>query len=197
MTPEEWDAVVRVQLYGTFYCTRPASALMREQRNGRIINISSGSAWAGSFGGTNYAAAKAGVFGFTRGCALELGKYGITVNCIGPGAATRLSLERAAEVKSGGHEDYTLDRAPSEAAPRSPTDPDDVAPVVVYLATDAAANINGQWFNARGGEISLSCVPTPVQHIYKDGRWTLDELLEIMPTTLAVDLENPAPPEQD
>jgi len=196
MTPGEWDAVMKVHLYGAFYCTRPAAALMRQYRWGRIINISSGSAWMGIFGGTNYSAAKAGLFGFTRGCALELARYNITVNCIGPGAATRLSMERAEGVKSRGKEEYTLEGASemSTSEVQACYHPDDCAPIVVYLATEAAANINGYWFNTRGGEISLNCTPSPIKSIFKQGRWALDELLEIMPTTLAAGLEKPKVP---
>jgi len=68
---------------------------------------------------------------------------------------------------------------------------------VVFLATDAAANINGCLFNARGGEISLTYTPEPAKFIHKEGRWTLDELLKIMPATLAANLVNPSPPESE
>ena len=91
MSEEEWDIIMKVHLYGTFHCTRPASVYMRQQRWGRIINTSSISG-LGNVGQANYSAAKEGIVGFTRTAALDLGKYGITVNAIRPNAATRMTL---------------------------------------------------------------------------------------------------------
>ena len=88
MAPEEWDAVIKVHLYGVFNCTKPAAVLMRQQRSGRIINTSSSSGLIGNSGQANYGAAKAGIAGFTRVVARDLGRYGITVNTSAPGAAT-------------------------------------------------------------------------------------------------------------
>ncbi|MFC1893346.1 SDR family NAD(P)-dependent oxidoreductase [Chloroflexota bacterium] len=179
MTPEHWDAVTKVHLYGAFNCTKPAAIFMRQQRFGRIISMSSRAALIGYPGGgsPSYGAAKAGVAGFTRVCARGLGKYGITVNAITPNAATRSRVK--------------------PAGTRELPEPEDVAPIVVFLATDAAANINGCIFDSFGGEISLYCDPTPIKTIHKDGRWTIDELLDIIPTTLAIGLVNPAPPNQE
>ena len=198
MAPEEWDAVIKVHLYGVFNCTKPAAILMRQQRSGRIISMSSGSGLIGNSGQANYGAAKAGIAGFTRVCAKDLGKYGITVNAIAPDAATRMTMSEevlaARTIKSergiAGQGDAT---AQSPAV--SERDPEDVAPIVVFLATDAAANINGCVFGARGGTISLHTHPIPIKSIYKEGRWTLDELLRTIPNTLARELVNPAPPQ--
>ena len=198
MAPEEWDAVLKVHLYGHFHCTKPASVLMRQQRSGRIINMSSTSGLIGNSGQANYGAAKAGIAGFTRVISRDLGRYGITVNTIAPGAATRLTLTEevlaARQLRAergiggaGGQQPAPADREMPE--------PDDVAPIVVFLATDAAANINGCTFGAAGGTISLHTDPVPVKSIIKQGRWTLDELLNIMPTTLAAGLVNPSPPQ--
>jgi NAD(P)-dependent dehydrogenase (short-subunit alcohol dehydrogenase family) len=197
MTPEEWDAVLKVHLYGTFYCTKPAAIFMRQQRSGRIINTSSSSGLIGNSGQSNYGAAKAGIAGFTRVCARDLGKYGITVNCIAPGAATRMTLseEVLAARKIRAERGVASASAQQTDAERALREPEDIAPIVVYLATDAAANINGCIFSTAGGQISLLHHPTPQKSIHKDGRWTLDELLRIIPTTLAVDIVNPAPPQ--
>src|ERR687896_1799751 len=99
MTEAEWDAVIAVHLKGTFNCTRAASILMREQRGGRIISMSSVSA-LGSPGQPNYAAAKAGIMGLTWSCANGLEKYGVTVNAVMPSGATRMvdTTPRAQEV---------------------------------------------------------------------------------------------------
>jgi NAD(P)-dependent dehydrogenase (short-subunit alcohol dehydrogenase family) len=184
MTPEEWDDVVKVHLYGVFHCTRVATNLMRKQRSGRIINMTSGAGLTGAPGTANYGAAKAGIAGFTRCCALDLGRYGITVNALAPYAVTRLEkLTHQALVDSG----FTAETA-------DPPRPEDVAPLAVYLATDAAAGINGCIFGVTGKRIDLHAQPVPVKSIFGKERWTVDELADIMPRTLAEGLVNPAPP---
>jgi len=188
---------MKVDIYGVYYCTRPAAALMRQQRTGRIINFSSTSGLLGNAGQANYAAAKAGVAGFTRVVARDLGRYGITVNTIAPAAATRLTMSpemmeaRQRRTERAAAEGSEQQQAPG---PGGLAEPDDVAPLIVFLATDAAANINGCTFGIAGGLISLHTDPVPVKSIYKDGRWTLDELLVTMPGTLAAGLVNPSPP---
>ncbi len=197
MTPEEWDAVIKVHLYGVYNCTRPACVIFRQQRSGRIINMSSTSGLIGNPGQANYGAAKAGIAGFTRVVARDMGRYGVTCNAIAPGAATRMTMSdevmRARELRaqkgiSGGS------ASPQQAATVI-RDPDDIAPMVVFLASDAAANVNGKTFGVAGGTISLYQDPTPVKFIYKDRRWTLDELDVILPGSLLVGLTNPAPPQ--
>ncbi|GIW40612.1 MAG: 3-hydroxyacyl-CoA dehydrogenase [Candidatus Binatia bacterium] len=190
MTEEEWDAVVAVHLKGTFNCTRHAAVLMRQQRSGRIINFSSTSGLYGNSGQANYGAAKDGIAGLTRVVARDLGKYGVTVNAIAPAAATRMTAtvpERARAV-----------RASRGMAPPPPlrAEPEDVAPFVVYLATDRAADINGQTFFVMGGVVSWLPDPAPVRTIAKNGRWTPEEIATVFPRTLGMDLVNPAPPEE-
>ena len=193
MAPEEWDSVIKVHLYGVFNCTKPAAILMRQQRSGRIISMSSTSGLHGNSGQANYGAAKAGIAGFTRVVARDLGKYGVTVNAIAPAAGTRMTLSE--EVLAG--RKIRAARGVTSASGQPPEaempGPDDVAPIVVYLATDEAANINGCTFGAAGGRISLHTDPVPIKSIFKEGRWTLDELIRVMPTTLAQGLVNPAP----
>ena len=193
MAPEEWDSVIKVHLYGVFNCSKPASVIFRQQRSGRIISMSSTSGLIGNSGQANYGAAKAGIAGFTRVIARDLGRYGVTCNYIAPGAGTRMTLSdevlaarqiRAEKGLTGGS------RQPRRAGPG---DPDDVAPMVVYLASEAAANINGQGFGAAGGNYSLYQNPIPIKSIHKDGRWTLDELDSILPTSLLAGLVNPSP----
>jgi len=91
LNEDEWDDVIRVDLKGHFTTIKPASVLMRQQRYGRIVNYSSVSGLQGNSGQANYGAAKAGVAGLTRVAARDLGRYGVTVNCIAPGASTRLT----------------------------------------------------------------------------------------------------------
>jgi len=187
MSEEEWDTVMKVHLYGTFHCTKPACVIFRQQRSGRIINTSS-AAGLGNMGQANYSAAKEGIIGFTRTVARDMGKYGVTCNAIRPIAATRLTMSpelKAAWEKSGMQEVIKK----MEAAV-----PDMVAPLVAYLCTDAAANINGYDFAVGGGQIGLYSQPTVTAQIEKAGIWTLDELLDIMPKKITAGLVNPAPP---
>jgi len=198
MSPEGWDAVLKVHLYGTFNCTRHACALMREQRSGRIINTTS-DAWRGTVGQSNYGAAKAGIVGFTRAVAREMGRYGVTCNAICPVAATRMTLDEG--VKEGMRKRYEAGIISKERLDEmlNIPGPEYVPPVAVYLATDLAANINGQVIGCGGGRVALYCEPVEIKGIYKDfrkdGVWTLDELIDLIPKTLAAGLVNPAPPQ--
>src|SRR5262245_39088497 len=185
MTEEEWDAVVAVHLKGHFCTIRPASAFMRQQKSGRIINFSSGSA-LGAPGQPNYAAAKAGILGLTYSCANALAKYGITCNAIMPGAATRMTDTIPANFAQR----MGLSTS-SEQAQESPMDPANVAPVVVYLASDAAQNVTGQCIGASGYRISLYTHMVPEKVIYSQGPWDLDHLFKVFNSTLGADLKPP------
>ncbi|MDO9334289.1 MAG: SDR family oxidoreductase [Dehalococcoidales bacterium] len=201
MAPEEWDAVLKVHLYGTFNCTRPASIVMRQQRWGRIISMTSTSGVVGNSGQANYGAAKMGIVGFTFVCARDLGKYGITCNAVAPSAGTRMTLSdevmaaRQIRAQRGLTAAAPAPQAPREAAAasRGPADPEDVAPLVCYLATEQASGVNGRIFFASGGNISLYSNPEPIRSLYKIGRWTLDELMTLAPRSLTQGLVNPAP----
>ncbi len=194
MTPEEWDIIMKVHLYGHFNCTRPACVVFRQQRSGRIINTSS-EAGLGNMGQANYSAAKEGIIGFTRTVARDMGKYGVTCNAIRPRAATRLTVSPELQ--------EAMDRAraqgtqmPIEAGVDiSKLDPDAIAPFVIFLATDEAAGINGRNFLVSAGQISLYSEPIAEKTIYKEGIWTVDELADVVPGTLAAGLVNPAPPQ--
>ena len=197
MTEEEWDAVIRVHLKGTFNCTRHAAVVLREQKNGgRIISMSSRSGLYGNPGQANYAAAKDGIAGLTRGVSRDLGKYGITVNAIAPAAATRMTATMEAATQRTGRRGglAAMQAEPGSSLPRTMGESEDVAPFVVYLASDAAANINGQIFAVTGGIVSLINYPAPVRTMVKRTRWTAEEIAAIFPSTLGVELFNPAPP---
>jgi 3-oxoacyl-[acyl-carrier protein] reductase len=195
MSEEEWDRCIDSFLKGTFNCTRFAAALMREQRGGRIINMSS-DAWLGTVGHANYGAAKAGIVGFTRAVARELGRYGITCNALCPEAATRFTL--APEVVAGFKKRYESGLITKERLDEllGVPPPEYVAPIVIYLASDRSGDINGQVLRASGGEITLFSEPIRVKSIFKsEGIWTQEELSDLIPRTLAAGLVNPAPPE--
>jgi len=195
MSEDDFDCVIAVHLKGTFNCSRHAAVRMRAQRGGRIISMSSTSGLYGNPGQANYGAAKDGIAGFTRVASRDLGRYGITVNAIAPAAATRMTATvgdaaRQARQKAGiasmGAEARTL-------LPRPQREPDDVAPFATYLASDAAANINGQIFVVMGGIISLTNYPAPLRTITKPTRWRPEEIAALFPSTLGMDLLNPAP----
>jgi NAD(P)-dependent dehydrogenase (short-subunit alcohol dehydrogenase family) len=195
MSEDDFDSVLAVHLKGTFNCVRHACVLMRQQRAGRIVTFSSGSGLFGNPGQANYGAAKAGISGLTKVAARDLGKYGVTVNSIAPVAATRMTLTdeflKAREIRK----QQGILREERALAQLEDLKPEDVAPVVVFLASDHAANVNGQFFLCAGGSISLLSQPRAVKTIFKpDAAWTLDELDEIVPLTLGEGLVNPAPP---
>jgi len=210
MGEEEWDAVVDVHLKGHFNTIKPASIIMRQQRYGRIVNYSSISGLRGNPGQANYGAAKAGIAGLTRVVARDLGRYGVTCNAISPGASTRMTAtvpsrtaEMRARVAAGGQPPApgaTQGASPIQAPPESSVpvlrEPEYVAPMTVYLASDHAWNINGKVIYASGGTIQLASEETPYRSIFKPGLWTLDELDQfVLPMMEGV--ANPAPPPPD
>jgi len=190
LSEEDFDAVIAVHLKGTFNCTRHAAVHMRQQKWGRIISMSSTSGLYGNAGQANYGAAKDGIAGLTRVVSRDLGKYGVTANAIAPAAATRMLAtipDAARRLRPG------RPATPPGDLPPLRMDPDDVAPFAVYLATEAAGDINGQTFLVRGGVISLLNYPAPVRTITKHGRWTPEEIAALFPSTFGMDLVNPAP----
>lgn len=193
LSEDDWDAVIKVHLKGTFNTVRHASRLMREQKGGRIINFSSTSGLYGNSGQANYGAAKDGIAGLTRVVSRDLGKYGVTVNAIAPVAATRMTATVSDQARAA-----RAARGITAGAPLTQLrmEPDDIAPFVTYLATDGAGNINGQTFLVRGGVISLLNYPAPARTITKLGRWTAEEIAAIFPSTFGMDLPNPAPKQE-
>lgn len=194
MTEDEWDVVIAVHLKGHFSLSRAAAVVFREQRSGRIINTSSPSG-LGSRGQANYSAAKEGIIGLTRTLALDLGRYGVTVNAIRPSAATRLTLspelKAAAEKAAKGGQTFMAEAL----AKLEEWKPEHVAPLVVWLCTDEASNVNGRTFMIAGPTVALYSEPEPVRTLYSStGSWALDELVAAMPGIVG-DLKNPAPPQ--
>ncbi len=156
MTEDEFDSVVQTHLKGTFTVFRAASAIMRKQDSGTLIGFTSG-AFAGSVAQANYAAAKGGIVSLVRSAAVGLYRYNVTANCIAPIARTRMSANVPSELSEIG-------------------DPEDVAPMVVYLLSDQARHVTGQIYTAVGGKIAVWNQPVEVRAMYKDGRWTPEEI---------------------
>jgi len=202
MAEDEWDAVIAVHLKGHFTVTKHASLVFRQQRSGRIVNTSSESG-LGNMGQANYSAAKEGIVGLTRTLALDLGRYGVTANAIRPRAGTRLTLtpelreamERARAATRAGATAPAESSAQSAISMMDELKPEMIAPLVVYLCTDKAANINGRDFIVGGNEVTLMSLPSRERTIYREGGWTLDALDRIFPSTLGAGVKNPMPPQ--
>src|SRR5215467_5911857 len=174
MTEEEWDGVIDTHLKGTFAVTRAAAPLMREQKSGRFINMTSTSGLVGNVGQANYAAAKLGIVGLTKVVALDMKRYNVTANCISPFAWTRMIGTIPTETEA--------QQARVEKIKKM--SPAHIAPVAVFLATDAAKDITGQVFGVRGKEIMLFGHMRPVMRVHHADGWTPERLAEMFPGTL-------------
>jgi NAD(P)-dependent dehydrogenase (short-subunit alcohol dehydrogenase family) len=158
MSEDEWDPVIETHLKGTFTVFRAAAAAMRQQKSGTLIAFTSG-AFGGSVAQANYSAAKGGIVSLVRSAALGLDKYGVTANAIAPIAKTRMSDNVPAGLSEVG-------------------EPEDVAPLVVFLLGDDARNVTGQIYTSVGGRIAVWNQPTEVRDMKKDGRWSPAEIAQ-------------------
>ena len=194
MTEEEWDAVIAVHLKGTFTVCKAASILFRQQRSGRIITFSSTSGLYGNSGQANYGAAKDGIAGFTRAVARDLGRYGVTVNSISPGEDSRMTQtvpQSARDIRAASG----MQGAAAVTPLQLNRDPEDVAPMVAWLVSDEADNVNGHVFHCQGGQISLMNNPAEERTLRKNGRWSVEEIDAMFSGTLGMDMVNPSPPQ--
>jgi NAD(P)-dependent dehydrogenase (short-subunit alcohol dehydrogenase family) len=178
MTEKEWDSFINVHLKGHFSCTMAAIQEMVKQKSGRVINFSSRAATGGG-GNMAYGTVKAGILGFTSALARELKGNGITVNCIVPSADTKLFPGPRPKGVSG-------------SLPASLwIEPHYIAPIVTYLAMDQAQGITGRFIYASGGDLCFFTPPLelagePNKFIRKIGKWTVDELADILPQLLGL-----------
>ena len=199
MTEQEWDDVIAVHLKGTFTVVKHACILFRQQRSGRVITFSSQSGLVGNSGQANYGAAKSGIAGLTKVVAKDMGRYGVTANSIAPRATTRMIgaiPESAAEIRARGGVASLSGDAGNDSELQN-LDPDGIAPFVCYLASDYAANINGQTFLVYGDTVSLMSQPRPERAIWTEsGHWDLNDLSQQARTYLTADIVNPAPAPQ-
>jgi NAD(P)-dependent dehydrogenase (short-subunit alcohol dehydrogenase family) len=181
MTVDEWDAVIKVHLRGTFLPSHIAAAHWRErskageENDARIINTSSASGIYGNVGQTNYGAAKAGIAAFSVIAAKELQRYGVTVNAIAPGALTRMT------------ENLGMGQRAAEQPPDqfNAMAPENIAPLVVWLGSPEARSITGRVFNVAGGRISVAEGWHAGPGVDKGDRWDPEELGTIVPDLVA------------
>lgn len=204
MTDDDFDAVVDVHLRGTFTTVRAAYAHFKQHGTaGRIVTIGSPTGQRGTFGQTNYAAVKAGIVGMTRTWAIEMNSAGVTVNAVIPVAATAMTrtvpyFAAAIEADDAGQ--------PMPAFYRHDLGfgrPDDVAGLVVWLASDEAAGITGQAIGVGGDRIQVWSHPEPIESFYREGGWSADAIESELAADLAARSQSvgerfpPLPPELD
>lgn len=177
MTDEDFDLVIRTHMRGTFTCARAAAIQMREQgEDGRIIVVGSPAGQHGNFGQTNYAAAKAGIVAFARTWSLELARSGITVNAVVPTAWTHMTatipiyapLTALVETGEPLPDDVRREHALGM--------PEECAPLVVFLASEAGAGVTGQAIGIGGDRLTLYSHPAELAVAYNDGGWTAEEI---------------------
>jgi 3-oxoacyl-[acyl-carrier protein] reductase len=144
MSADQWNQVLGVHLTGSFNCLQAVATGMMERRYGRIVNVTSTAGVLGTIGQANYSAAKAGIMGLTFSAARELAKYAITVNAVAPGAATPMTETIRTDAR---FKDKYLERIPMGRW----AEPDEIAPVFVFLASDDASYVTGQLIAADGG----------------------------------------------
>lgn len=186
MTEEDWDEVIAIHPKGSFACGKFAALEMRDQGSGRIINITSGAGLTGNFGQSNYSAAKAGIVGMTMTWALELSKHNITVNAIRGAAVTRMMeplFNRA--VKEAEAAGMPVPQPEELGMYR----PEAAAPLVVFLASDEAASINGQVIAIDGPRLVLWSHPRQVRTGYMFPFWTVETLSKYFRDTVGAQLE--------
>jgi NAD(P)-dependent dehydrogenase (short-subunit alcohol dehydrogenase family) len=169
MSEDEWDDVVRVHMKGTFTVYRAASAVMRKQEGGGSLVAFTSGVWAlGSTAQANYAAAKGGIVSLNYSAALGLERYGVRSNVIAPVARTRMSANVPMQLAENG-------------------DPEDVAPMVVYLLSDAAKDVTGQVYSVVGNKIAVWSQPREVRAMWGEGRWTPEEIEAHLPHQIGVE----------
>jgi NAD(P)-dependent dehydrogenase (short-subunit alcohol dehydrogenase family) len=155
MSEEEWDPVIATHLKGTFTVFRAAAPIFRGQKSGTMIGFTSG-AFAASVAQANYSAAKGGIVSLVRSAAAGMNKYGVTANCIAPVARSRMSGQVPFGLEMG--------------------EPEDIAPMVVFLLSDHAREVTGQIYTVNGRRVAVWNQPQEVREMRSDTRWTVEEL---------------------
>jgi NAD(P)-dependent dehydrogenase (short-subunit alcohol dehydrogenase family) len=190
MADEEFDSVIETHLRGTFTCARAAVRRMREQdEGGRIVVVSSIAGQRGNFGQTNYSAAKAGIAAFARTWAMECAKNRITVNAIVPNAITRMiaTIPGMAPLVDAAESGQPLPDTVRKQMGMGTAE--DVAPLLVFLCSDAASEVTGQCIGLGGDKLSLWAHPKEVSVAYRDGGWTADAIAEIWSSSVGAQPE--------
>ena len=166
MTPEDFEAVVRVHLMGSFYVSRAAAPHFRERESGAYVHMTSTSGLVGNVGQANYAAAKLGIAALSRSIALDMAKFNVRSNCIAPFAWSRMIASIPTDTPES--------RARVEKLQRM--DAGKIAPMAVFLASDAAREVTGQIFAVRANEIMVMSQPRPLRSVHRAEGWTPESI---------------------
>jgi NAD(P)-dependent dehydrogenase (short-subunit alcohol dehydrogenase family) len=169
MTEDDWRAVMAVHLDGSFFMSRAAANPMRNQNAGTFVHMTSTSGLIGNFGQANYSAAKLGIAALSKSIALDMARYNVRSNCIAPFAWSRMTSSIPANTPE---EKERVEQLKKMEARK-------IAPMAVFLMSDAAARVTGQIFGVRANEIMLFSQPRPVRSVHHTPEWTPEKIAEI------------------
>ena len=168
MSEEEWRQVIDVHLHGSFFVSRAAAAHFRDQESGAFVHMTSTSGLIGNFGQSNYSAAKLGIVALSKSIALDMQRFNVRSNCIAPFAWSRMTSSIPAETEEEKARVLKLQKMESNK----------VAPMAVYLGSDAASEVTAQIFGVRANEIMLFSQPRPVRSVHMSTGWTPESIAE-------------------
>ena len=166
MSLNDFEAVVKVHLFGSFYLSRAAAPHFREQSSGAFLHMTSTSGLIGNIGQANYAAAKLAIVGLSRSIALDMARFGVRSNCIAPFAWSRMTSSIPAETPD---QKLRVERIKQMTSAK-------IAPLAVFLASDAAKGVSGQIFAVRNNEIFLMSQPRPIRSVHRSEGWTVETI---------------------
>ncbi|HEX6017760.1 MAG TPA: SDR family NAD(P)-dependent oxidoreductase [Burkholderiaceae bacterium] len=168
MSDTEWDGVIKVHLYGSWYVSRAAANHFKEQGSGAYLHMTSTSGLIGNFGQANYSAAKLGIVALSKSIALDMQKFGVRSNCIAPFAWSRMTGSIPTDTPE---QQARVDKIKQMT-------PAKIAPLAVYLLSDAARHVNAQVFAVRNNEIFLMSQPRPLRSVHRGEGWTPQAIAE-------------------
>jgi len=164
--PEDWDPVLKVNLYGAYNMSRAAAPYFKEQQSGSLVHMTSASGLVGNLGQAGYSAAKLGIVALSKSIALDMQRFNVRSNCICPFAWSRMTSAIPTETPEEQDRVEKLKRMT----------PDKIAPLAVFLASDLAADVNAQIFGARNNEIFLISQPRPLRSVHRSEGWTPQDI---------------------
>ena len=181
MSHEDWKQVIDVHLNGSFYVSKAATPYFKDQGSGAFIHFTSTSGLIGNFGQANYSAAKLGIIGMSQSIALDMGRFGVTSNCIAPFAWSRLIATIPATTPA---EIERVERMKTMSA-------DKIAPMVAFLASDAAKGVTNQIFGVRKNELMVFNKMRPIRTMQKSEGWTAQSIADEFLPAVKGSLANP------